>query len=94
MEKVGKMVFVSLCVFVCLNVCSSIFNPGDQTGPNATTEMPFDAPEWQKDDSADRRVVAATRQEPYAAKCTTARFHYLSLQTMIMDACEPNSVGR
>ena len=60
-KKVGRIVFVSLCVCVCVCVCPSISgNSARSAGPIGTGVAPMDAPKRRNDNGAGRGSAGGT----------------------------------
>ena len=56
-----------------------------RVGPIETEEVPFDAPEVQKDDVANCRAIGATCSVP-----TLAKIHQPRLEAKLMDGYDSN----
>ena len=67
MKKVGRIVFVSLCVSMFVQAVSTL-EKKKTAGPIETGEIPSDAPEREKVDGAHCRAIGSNRH----VACTAA----------------------
>ena len=71
-------------MLVCLP--KRFFDSGEKTArPTETGEIPFDAPEREKDDGAHCRAIGPNQHVARAAACTNARFYYSAQQITDFD---------